>query len=282
MMAMLRYFGYYVRQSRGAQIGFLIVGVMLLLVVLAPILATYDPQQANPADFLQSPSDRHWFGTDASGLDIYSRVVYAPRIDMVIAVSGVLLAVLIGCPLGVFVGYYPNSLFSSMIMRAMDFIQSLPVFIMAMALVAALGQEISNVIYVLLLFNLPVFVRLMRGEALSLREIEYIEAARCVGNSNRRIVFRHLLPNSLAPALIQLSVSIGAGILLTAGLSFIGAGVRVPTPEWGLMIASGAQNMITGQWWIAFFPGVAMSVAVLGFALLGDSLRDILDPARRR
>jgi peptide/nickel transport system permease protein len=278
----LRYLGYYVRQNRGAQIGFAIVGVMLLLVLVAPLLATHNPREANPADFLQPPNREHWFGTDATGLDIYSRVLYAPRIDMVIAVAGVFLAVAIGCPLGVFVGYYPSSLVSSLIMRAMDFIQSLPVFIMAMSLVAALGQDITNVIYVLMLFNIPVFVRLMRSEALSLREIEYIEAARCVGNSNRRIVFRHLLPNSLAPALIQLSVSIGAAVLLTAGLSFIGAGVRVPTPEWGLMIASGAQNMITGQWWIAFFPGIAMSLAVLGFALVGDSLRDVLDPARRR
>jgi peptide/nickel transport system permease protein len=263
-------------------LGFVIVGVMLLQVVAAPLLATHDPRQANPKDFLQPPNRNHWFGTDATGLDIYSRVLYAPRIDMVIAVAGVLFAVLLGCPLGVFVGYYPGGLLSGLIMRAMDFLQSLPIFIMAMAVVAALGQNVINLIYVLTIFNLPVFVRLMRSEALSLREIEYIEAARCAGNSDRRIVFRHLLPNSLAPALIQLSVSIGAAILLTAGLSFIGAGVRVPTPEWGLMISQGAQNMITGQWWIAFFPGVAMSLAVLGFALVGDALRDVLDPARRR
>jgi len=278
----LRYFGYYLRRHSGAQIGFAIVGVMLLLIVLAPVLTSYDPREANPSDFLQPPSFNHLFGTDASGLDVYARVLYAPRVDMVIAVSGVLLAVAIGCPLGVFVGFYPEGVLSALIMRAMDFLQSLPVFIMAMAFVAALGQEITNVIYVLTLFNVPVFVRLMRSEALSLREIEYIEAARCVGNSDLRIIFRHLLPNSMAPALIQLSVSIGAAVLLTAGLSFIGAGVRVPTPEWGLMIASGAQNMITGEWWIAFFPGVAMSLAVLGFALVGDSLREILDPTQRR
>jgi peptide/nickel transport system permease protein len=278
----LQYFAYYLRRNRGAQIGFAIVGLMLLLIVFAPVLTSYDPREANPSDFLQPPSLRHLFGTDASGLDVFARVLYAPRVDMVIAVSGVLLAVLIGCPLGVFVGFYPEGALSSLIMRAMDFFQSLPVFIMAMAFVAALGQEITNVIYVLTIFNVPVFVRLMRSEALSLREVEYIEAARCVGNSDLRIVFRHLLPNSMAPALIQLSVSIGAAVLLTAGLSFIGAGVRVPTPEWGLMIASGAQNMITGEWWIAFFPGVAMSMAVLGFALVGDALRDILDPTQRR
>src|SRR5215469_1352602 len=281
-MQTLRYLGYFIRNDRGAQIGFAIIGVMLALVVLAPYLASYDPLEANPNDILQPPSAAHWFGTDSSGLDIYSRVLYAPRVDMVIAVAGVLLGVVIGCPLGVFVGYYPTRFLSTLIMRAMDFMQSLPVFIMAMSIVAALGQDVTNVIYVLTLFKIPIFVRLMRSEALSLREIEYIEAARCVGNSTLRIVFRHLLPNSLAPALVQLSVSIGASILLTAGLSFIGAGVRVPTPEWGLMIASGAQNMITGQWWIAFFPGVAMSLAVLGFALVGDSLREVLDPARRR
>lgn len=278
----IRYFIFYLRKNRGALVGFLIIGVMLLLALFAPVLATYDPITANPKDFLQPPNHHHWFGTDATGLDIYSRVLYAPRIDMVIAVAGVLFAVFIGCSLGVLVGFYPHGVFNAVVMRIMDFLQSLPVFIMAMALVASLGQDITNVIYVLTLFNIPVFVRLMRSEALSLREIEYIEAARCVGNPDRRIVFRHLLPNALAPALIQLSVSIGAAILLTAGLSFIGAGVRVPTPEWGLMIAQGAQNMITGQWWIAFFPGVAMSIAVLGFALVGDALRDVLDPARRR
>ncbi len=282
MTATFAYLWYYIRQNRGAQIGLVIVAAMLLLIIFAPLLTSYDPREANPGDFLQPPSARHLFGTDASGLDIYARVIYAPRVDMVIAVAGVFLAFLIGCPLGVLVGYYPSSFGSTMVMRAMDFVQSLPVFIMAMALVAALGQNITNVIYVLMLFNAPVFVRLMRSEALSLREIEYIEAARCVGNSNLRIVLRHLLPNSLAPALIQFSVSVGAAVLLTAGLSFIGAGVRVPTPEWGLMIASGAQYMITGHWWIALFPGIAMSLAVLGFALVGDSLREVLDPTRRR
>ncbi len=282
MRETLRYFAWYLRDDRPAQLGFAIIGLMIALVFLAPLLTSYDPLEANPADFLQAPSARHWFGTDSSGLDVYTRVLYAPRVDMVIAVAGVLFAVLIGCPLGVFVGYYPDLFASTLVMRVMDFIQSLPVFIMAMAMVAALGQDITNVIYVLTFFKIPVFTRLMRGEALSLREIEYIEAARCVGNSGFRTVFRHLLPNSLGPALVQLSISIGAGILMTAGLSFIGAGVRVPTPEWGLMIASGAQNMITGQWWIAFFPGVAMSLAILGFALVGDALRDILDPTRRR
>jgi peptide/nickel transport system permease protein len=282
MKETLRYFGYYIRRDRAAQLGFAIVGVMMSLVFLAPLLTSIDPLEANPADFLQAPSSRHFFGTDSSGLDVFARVLYAPRVDMVIAVAGVLFAVLIGCPLGVFVGYYPDIFLSTLIMRVMDFIQSLPVFIMAMALVATLGQDVTNVIYVLTLFKIPIFTRLMRSEALSLREIEYIEAARCVGNSNLRIVFRHLLPNSLGPALVQLSISIGAGILMTAGLSFIGAGVRVPTPEWGLMIASGAQNMITGQWWIAFFPGVAMSLTILGFALVGDALREILDPTKRR
>ena len=282
MRETLRYFGYYTRHDRAAQLGFVIVGVMMSLVFLAPLLTSIDPLEANPADFLQAPSSRHFFGTDSSGLDVFARVLYAPRVDMVIAVAGVLFAVLIGCPLGVFVGYYPDIFLSTLIMRVMDFIQSLPVFIMAMALVATLGQDVTNVIYVLTLFKIPIFTRLMRSEALSLREIEYIEAARCVGNSNLRIVFRHLLPNSLGPALVQLSISIGAGILMTAGLSFIGAGVRVPTPEWGLMIASGAQNMITGQWWIAFFPGVAMSLTILGFALVGDALREILDPTKRR
>jgi peptide/nickel transport system permease protein len=282
MQDTLRYLLYQLRRDGEAQLGFAIVGVMLALIVLAPLLTNVDPLSADPAHFLEPPSWGHPFGTDSSGLDVFARVLYAPRVDMVIALAGVLFAVLIGCPLGVFAGYYPDLLVSTLLMRLMDFIQSLPVFIMAMAFVAALGQDVTNVIYVLTIFKIPVFTRLMRSEALALRQVEYIEAARCVGNSGARIVFRHLLPNSLGPALVQLSISIGAGILITAGLSFIGAGVRVPTPEWGLMIASGAQNMITGQWWIAFFPGVAMSLAILGFALVGDAMRDALDPTRRR
>ena len=279
MKATLRYFGYYLRQSRGAMLGLLIVAVMLLLVVLAPLVATHDPRQANPKDFLQPPSRDHWFGTDASGLDIYSRVLFAPRIDMVIAVAGVLLSVLIGCPLGVFVGYYPSGFLSSLIMRVMDFLQSLPIFIMAMALVAALGQDITNVIYVLTVFNVPVFVRLMRSEALSLREIEYIEAARCAGNSDRRIIFRHLLPNALAPIIVAATFGMAGAILVEAGLSFLGLGVQPPTASWGNML-NDAQSLpiLESMPWLWLPPGVMIALAVLSINFIGDGLRDAFDP----
>jgi peptide/nickel transport system permease protein len=167
-------------------------------------------------------------------------------------------------------------------MRINDFIQSFPVFILAMAIVSVTGPRTENLIGVIAFLNIAVFVRLMRGEVLSIREHEFIEAARCSGSSGLRIVFEHLLPNAVGPSLVVASANIGFAILLTAGLSFIGAGIRTPTPEWGLMVSMGARNMILGQWWPAFFPGIAIGIAVLGFALLGDGIKDLIDPTKRK
>jgi peptide/nickel transport system permease protein len=166
-------------------------------------------------------------------------------------------------------------------MRVFDVSLAFPVFIFALALVAVLGASATNVILAMIFVNTPVFVWLTRSEVLSIRERPFVEAARCSGNGDLRIAFRHVLPNSLAAPLTQLSVVLGFSILLTAGLSFLGAGVPVPTPEWGLMVSQGASTMITGQWWTALFPGLALATAVLGFALVGDGLRIFLDPKQR-
>jgi peptide/nickel transport system permease protein len=268
-------------------LGYLLVLTVVIFAIFAPFIAPFDPERADPAVVLVPPGGEHLFGTDVSGMDVFSRVVYSARIDLTIAVLGTLLSLVVGSPLGLIAGYFSGARgvwgwVSEGLMRAADVLQAFPVFVLAIALVAALGQSARNVILAIAFVNAPIYLRLLRTQALSLRERRFVEAARVAGNSEMRIVFRHVLPNASAPAIVQLSVNVGWAVLLTAGLSFVGAGVRVPTPEWGSMIAIGAQNMITGQWWPALFPGVAIALTVLGFALVGDSLELMLDPVRRR
>jgi peptide/nickel transport system permease protein len=270
---------HFVRGDTTALVGTAIVGLVVLLMILSPWLVRYDPVTANAIDILLPPSANHWFGTDNLGMDIFSRVIYAPRVDLVIALASAVLAVAIGLPVGVISGFY-RGLAAEAISRVADVIQTFPVFVLAMATVAMTGQNIWNVVFVIALLNAPIYLRLMRGQTHSLRERLFIEAARCAGNRDWQIIYRHLVPNAIGPAVAQFSINIGWAMLLTAGLSFVGAGVRVPTAEWGLMIASGAQNMITGQWWIAFFPGVALGLTVLGFALLGDAFERYFTQAR--
>jgi peptide/nickel transport system permease protein len=271
----------YLRDNPSALIGIAIVAVCLFLTVFGEFLAPYPPTLAQPRLALLPPSLAHPFGTDNVGMDVFSRVLVAPRIDIAIGLGGTLLAFMLGCPLGVFLGFYRNIL-SETVMRLLDFVQSFPIFILAMALVSFTGQNILNVIYVLGLLNMPIFARLVRAETLGLRGREFIEAARCAGSSDLKIIWRHLLPNAIAPALVQSSVTVGWSVLLTAGLSFIGAGVKVPEAEWGLMVSQGSQYMITGEWWMALFPGIAIGITVMGFALLGDAIREIVDPTRQR
>ena len=275
------------RQQPMLALGYVLVVAIILLSLFAPLIAPYDPEQANPDAVLVPPSSSHLMGTDVSGMDVFSRVIYSGRIDLTIAVFGTLVSVLIGLPLGLIAGYFSGTKgiwgwISEGLMRAADVLQAFPVFVLAIALVAALGASVRNVIIAIAFVNAPIYLRLLRTQALSLRERRFVEAARVAGSSELRIVFRHILPNAAAPAIVQLSVNMGWAVLLTAGLSFVGAGVQVPTPEWGSMIAIGAQNMITGQWWPALFPGIAVALTVLGFALVGDSLELMLDPVRRR
>ena len=275
------------RQHKLFALGYFLVASIIILALVAPLIAPFDPEEANASITLASPSASHWLGTDISGMDIFSRIIYSARIDLVIAVLGTCVSILIGGPLGLIAGYFSGARglwgwISEIMMRVADVLQAFPVFVLAIALVAALGQSARNVILAIAFVNAPIYLRLLRTQALSLRERRFVDAARVAGNGELRIVFRHILPNAVAPAIIQASVNMGWSVLLTAGLSFVGAGVRVPTPEWGSMIAVGAQNMITGQWWPAVFPGIAIALTVLGFALIGDSLELMLDPVRRR
>jgi len=277
-MSTLRRLGLYLRKNPGALLGVVIVAIYILLVPLAPLLAPYSP--VRPTDeFRTPPSLDHPFGTDNSGLDVFSRVLYSPRTDLVVGVAGTLISMVIGVPLGLVVGYSRGFL-PGLVLRIADLLQAFPVFVLAMALVSVTGNNILNVIYVIGFLNAPIYVRLVRSQVLSFRERPVIEAARCVGNGYRSVLWRYLLPNTVEPALVQASVNVGWAILLTASLSFIGAGVPVPTPEWGSMVAIGAPMMIVGEWWAAFFPGVAMALCVLGFALVGDAVRVLVNPER--
>ncbi len=271
---------HYLKRNRLAMAAVLFVLLLLVLVAIGPHIGPYDPQQANPADALQPPSLRHLFGTDASGLDIFSRVIAAPRVDLTIALLAATVSLIVGSALGAVSGYY-RGIGSEIIARVADLGQSFPLFVLAMALVAAVGQSPLNIVVVLGVLYAPMFIRLVRSRTYAVRESLFIEATRTIGASDRRIVLRHLLPNSLPPALIQYSVNIGFAILFTAGLSFVGAGVRPPTPEWGLMIATGAPDIVTGQWWPALFPGLAIGLAVMAFAIVGDMFEHLLDPRRR-
>jgi peptide/nickel transport system permease protein len=260
--------------------GYAIVISVILMAIFAEWIAPYDPIEASPYEVLLPPSSEHLFGTDSVGMDIFSRVIFASRIDLSIAFVGTFLSVALGVPLGVISGFRAG-LSSSVILRSADIVQSFPVFVLAMVLVAVTGNNVTNIIYAIAFVNAPIYLRLTRSVVLSIRERLFVDAARVSGNSEGQIIFNHVLPNSWTPALVQASVNLGWAILLTAGLSFVGAGVRAPTPEWGSMISIGAPSMITGEWWMSFFPGVVLGLSVLGFALVGDSIRLYADPRSR-
>lgn len=268
-------------------IGYLIVIVITLLAILAPAITPYSPTEADSVSFLQPPDATHLFGTDNVGMDIFSRSIYAPRIDLTIAILGTLLSALAGGSVGAVVGFYSSGRgirvwLSFAVMRAADVLQAFPVFVFAIALVASLGQSIQTVVLAIAFVNAPIYLRLMRSQVLSIRSMRYVEASQVNGLSDMQTIVRHIIPNAMAPVLAQLSVNVGWGILLTSALSFVGAGVRAPTPEWGSMIAMGFQNVVTGQWWPSMFPGAMLAITVFGFSLVGASIEVLADPSKRR
>jgi peptide/nickel transport system permease protein len=277
----------FMRRRPGMQFGFVVVLATVLLALFGPSLAPYPTEQATAGGSILPPSSQHWFGTDVSGLDVFSRVIAAPRIDLTIALVSTTIAFVFGVILGVISGFFSgrggiSEWVSVAIMRIADIFQAFPVFILALALVGFSGPSVRTVIAALAFLNIPFFLRLTRGSVLQVRERNFVEAARCAGNGGLRTAFVHVMPNALTPALVYVSTTIGFTILLTSGLSFVGAGVPPPTPEWGLMIQVGSQNMITGQWWTALFPGIALGVTILGYSLTADYLRIYLDPLNRR
>jgi peptide/nickel transport system permease protein len=248
--------------------------------VLGPAIAPYDPLASDTGAALQAPSARHWFGTDQLGRDILSRVMVATRLDLAIAVFSVALVFVLGGLSGVAAGFFVGWT-DRIVGRIADTIMAFPLFVLAMGIVAALGNTVTNIVIATAIINFPLYARVARAEANVRREAGFVQAARLSGNGEMRILLAHILPNVMPIMVVQMSLTMGYAILNAAGLSFIGLGVRPPTPEWGIMVAEGAGFIVSGEWWIALFPGLAMMLAVFCFNLLGDGLRDIVDPSRR-
>jgi len=254
--------------------------LFVLLALIGPWLVPYDPLATNVGPTLAPPSIKHWFGTDSLGRDILSRVIVATRIDFIIALSAVAASFAIGGLLGACAGYFGGWL-ERIVMRGCDMVMSFPLFVLAMGIVAAMGNSVANIILATAVVNLPFYIRVARTEVNVRREAGFIEAARLAGNGDARILLMHLIPNAMPPMMVQVSLNMGWAILNAAGLSFIGLGVSPPAAEWGIMVAEGASHIISGEWWIALFPGAVLMLAVFTFNLLGDGLRDLIDPRRR-
>jgi peptide/nickel transport system permease protein len=253
---------------------------LVVVAVFGPALAPHDHLRTDVVNRLAPPSPAHWFGTDHLGRDILSRVLVATRLDLMIALSAVLLSFAVGCAVGAVVGW-TGGMPDRVVGRLVDVLMAFPLFVLAMALVAALGNEVRNIVYATAIINLPFYIRLARAEINQRRNAGYVQAARLAGAGSGAILFRVLLPNIMPVMVVQMSLNMGWAILNAAGLSFIGLGVRPPTAEWGIMVAQGAPFVVTGQWWVALFPGLALVVTVFTFNLLGDGLRDAIDPRRR-
>lgn len=254
--------------------------LIVLAAVFGPWIVPYDPLATKSDMTLQPPSWQHWFGTDQLGRDVFSRVVMATRLDLMIAVTAVAIAFVVGSTLGAIAGFY-GGWADRITGRAMDTIMAFPLFVLAMGIVAAAGNTLENIIYATAIINLPFYARMARTEVAVRRYAGYVQAARLSGNADWRILAFQIFPNALPPMMVQISLNMGWAILNAAGLSFIGLGVIPPTPEWGIMVAEGANYIISGQWWLALFPGLALMLAVFTFNLLGDGLRDLVDPQRR-
>jgi peptide/nickel transport system permease protein len=268
------------RRNPVTAFGFGIVLVLAVLGALAPFIAPFDPNALNPSVILEGPSRTHWFGTGLFGEDILSRVLYGIRIDFSIGLGAVAVGLLVGSSTGAIAGF-TGGVTDEILMRIMDIVAAFPGFILAMGIAGALGPSIPNLIVAISFVNIPVYARLMRARFLVIRNSQYAMAATGVGASRWRILTWHLLPNSVAPIFVQSTLQVGWAILDAAGLSFIGLGVQLPTPEWGVMVSLGVPRIMSGQWWVSLFPGAFIAITVMGFNLIGDGLQDLLDPARR-
>jgi len=259
------------------------IGVIVILCVIAliaPWITPYDPLASDVSVALQAPSSAHLFGTDQLGRDILSRLLIATRLDLSIAASAVLISFAIGALIGAMCGYAGGTI-DTVVGRVVDVLMAFPLFVLAMALVAALGNSVQNIVIATAVINLPFYIRFARAEVNVRRNSGWVEAARAGGHSSASVVVGYLIPNIMPAMAVQISLNLGWAIINAAGLSFLGLGVTAPTPEWGIMVAEGARFITAGQWWLVAFPGLALMLTVLCFNLMGDGLRDILDPRMR-
>ena len=260
--------------------GALIVLAMIIMAVFAPILTVYDPELNSFEHMLTSPGSQFWLGTDQFGRDLFTRIVYGARTALFVGFTTAFIGATVGLVLGVMSAYFGGR-FDLIFQRVMDVFMAFPLIIMALAVVAIFGTGVQNVIIAITIPFIPRCARVVRSNALSIREIPYIDAARALGYSHTRIILRHMVPNVMAPYLIMVTAFVGQAILLEASLSYLGLGVQEPIPAWGLMLQGGAEEYAESAPWVAIWPGVAISLAVFGFNLFGDSVRDVLDPKLR-
>ena len=271
---------YLVRKQPLGAAGAFIVLIMVLSAIFAPFLSPYDPTANDFAAMAEAPSGVHWLGTDQFGRDLLTRIVFGARTALVVGFASALVGGIIGLVLGVASAYFGGR-FDLLFQRVMDVFMAFPLIIMALAVVSIFGTGVQNVIIAITIPFIPRCARVVRSSALAIREIPYIDAARACGYSHTRIILRHMVPNVMAPFLIMITAFVGQAILLEASLSYLGLGVQEPTPAWGLMLQGGAEEYAESAPWIAIFPGLAITLAVFGFNLFGDAVRDVLDPKLR-
>ncbi|MCM8750115.1 ABC transporter permease [Thermomicrobiaceae bacterium CFH 74404] len=270
----------FARQSPLNLLALGLIALFVFLVVFGGTLAPHDPIKPNIQLKLHAPSSTYWFGTDELGRDVLSRVMSGAKYSLGVAVIILSIALVIGVVVGALAGYL-GGLADEVLMRLTDLFLAFPALILAMAIAAALGRSLQTAAIALTAVYWPWYARLVRGQVLALKEREFVEAARALGASPGRVLLRHILPNTTAPVIVQLTIDVGYAVLATAGLSFLGLGAQPPTPEWGSMIA-GARTVFREAWWYISFPGLALTLTVVGFNLLGDGLRDYIDPRTRR
>lgn len=270
------------KKNKGAMLGLVLIMVIVLATTGANLFLDYDKQVIgmNIVERLQGPSLKHWMGTDDMGRDIFLRILYGAKYSLSVGVVAVLIAVAIGVPLGAFAGYF-GGILEDIIMRVTDIFAAVPNILMAIVVVSALGQGMGNLMLAVGLCSIPQFVRITRASVLTVRDQEYVEAARAVGRSELQIIFGHVLPNCLSPIIVQTTLRIASAIITAAALSYLGLGVVPPAPEWGAMLSYG-RNFIRGYSYMTLFPGLAIMITVLALNLLGDGLRDALDPKLRK
>jgi peptide/nickel transport system permease protein len=266
-------------KNKAALAGFLIILFFVFIAIFADLIAPYDPYEQSLYDRLQPPSGKHLFGTDDLGRDILSRIIYGARISLAIGIISVALALGVGASAGLVSAYY-GGIIDTLLMRLFDVMLAFPTILLAIAIMAALGPDLKNAMIAVGIVNIPTFARIVRASALVIKEQEYVMAAHALGQSSFKIIFRHILPNIVGPITVQASLSYGGSILSAAGLGFLGMGAQPPTPEWGAMLSQARSFIISAPWTVTF-PGIAIFLSVLGFNILGDGLRDFLDPRLR-
>ncbi|NYT86872.1 ABC transporter permease [Pollutimonas harenae] len=264
------------RRSRSALLGAAIVLLFVLLAILAPLIAAYDPAQVSFTAIRKAPSMAHWLGTDELGRDIFSRMVFGARASLLAGMCSVLIALAVGVPFGLLAGYF-GGLVDGCISRATEALLSIPFLILAIALAAFLGPSLVNAMIAIGVSAAPLFIRLARGQVLAIKNEDYVQSTRSLGASNTRIILRHILPNVMPALIVQATIMIASAIIAEASLSFLGLGLQPPNPSWGSMLNT-AKNFMSQAPWMSIFPGSAIFLVVFGFNLLGDGLRDALDP----